>query len=1152
MITVEGEDRCEEFLYGGWDTFYLRINSLLTFPSLNTEKYHKSLFSSSTPAFLVVSMQTLDVPDSPEASLSQEERDRQLRLAAIEKRMKKSAMPKQLSRSLNPVSTVLPSKQLPLAGTNPSGSPAAPTAPMSVPPTALNPAKTKTISSASQPESQVPCCEEPANPVLAAALRRQQNKLPSRSNMSGAKKQLLGEINKILVQRGEEVPFGLPMSSEEGLEKYLLQLRQKYHIEELTRLAPFINITFCRQVSVVGLTVLASSPAESTAEVSTVYSTRGMLGWQITVLVVMIIVFVVGASLLSYLLYRYGRWRMMGKESLLSDVVVLHFRDFDNKPCTLNIAEHPEVVGAVSLFECIAQQLGLQHPETLALYDIDCPAYPITPDTLLRRDNEFVQRIQQTARLPLLLGRLNRCPPESGHHLRTPAVSNPMDTQQSHVNEVNVSQVVISNRPGDVAESFSLNSSNLPTARPDKMFRGASFPSDAVAGSRSAAVPRTAGAIRAEESPAPLILPSRHHVDTRTSISIHASRYTIQEPDGTATLLDYHATVAIDQILFDGESHSSCVGVPTAGPFANHQFFVYPEQNSIVLRAPGIADRSVVRESGHFFSLRDDGVYGRDVFSMDMVEVTLRVFFASLVITFSDCVSQWIRRTSRGKALAREDVVPQGDPHFSLTAQVNLFLSRVNALQLLIPCIEMDRPFRGRIMMTRLSIAGWPMPFLLVATLLVLCTGTAAAKKSPAIGFSPSHPRVNINWTGMDVNTTITSKERQDILNSNLVLTKLIVINRHGHRAPNAPYWKMCPNDASNKKRYDVAAEDLSGLGMQEEYEFGQFIRGRYRTFLGDRFNRTLHYFRAVGEPRILQSAMAVAQGIFPDGFGPAGFLPSRPQFVPIFSDMDTHEYLLDDVPCFRRAERDSREWIRDKYDDFLEDPNVKETVSRMRELCGTTSAYQNTFAYIKTVADGLVFNSDLELNVCGGKLSPDLLYQARNVSLRLLMDRLYNTDEQQTYTVVDLPRNMLTALNHTHLGEGTQVNDFLDTRQESTFYFVHRESLYALAQFFGFQYRVPGLPPGDLPVASSLIIEKLMPVNDQFSHDDSKSYVRLTMRTPKNGMFTIPVPGCRIPLLCELRELIDIYNARIKRTGSWEQLCDFKVQELDHTTDIR
>ncbi|KAG5464821.1 hypothetical protein LSCM4_00262 [Leishmania orientalis] len=417
----------------------------------------------------------------------------------------------------------------------------------------------------------------------------------------------------------------------------------------------------------------------------------------------------------------------------------------------------------------------------------------------------------------------------------------------------------------------------------------------------------------------------------------------------------------------------------------------------------------------------------------------------------------------------------------------------------------------------------------------------------------PAHPRADINWTQASVKSNISKTERKEILKSKLVLTKMVVLNRHGHRSPNAPFWKMCPNEIKSKKRYDVDAADLSGLGMEEEYNFGRYLRKAYASFIGEKFNRTLHYFRAVGEPRILQSAVAVAQGIFPDGFGPGGYLPSRPQFVPIFSDMDTHEYLLDDVPCFRRAENDSHRWIDTHYAEFIGDPSTGRVLRMMKEVCGEYKGKAEDYAYIKTVADGLTFNNDIGLKVAKGKLTPEMLFSIRNVSLQLLMQRLYNTDEQRTYMAADLPRNILQALNHTHAkGTPVQMSDVTDTLHESNFYFMHREALYAFAQFFGFQYNIAGLPPGEVPVATSLIIEKLVPRREQHFNSASHIYVRMTLWTPYNGIYTVPIPTCRIPELCKLKELQHIYDTRVARTGTWEQLCDYTPQEIDHTTDIR
>ncbi|KAG5464079.1 hypothetical protein LSCM1_00259 [Leishmania martiniquensis] len=440
-----------------------------------------------------------------------------------------------------------------------------------------------------------------------------------------------------------------------------------------------------------------------------------------------------------------------------------------------------------------------------------------------------------------------------------------------------------------------------------------------------------------------------------------------------------------------------------------------------------------------------------------------------------------------------------------------------------------------------------------LASALVRGSARTNSQSSGPKPLYPVHPGAEINRMQEATPSGSSKAERKESITSKLVLMKLMVLNRHGHRAPNAPFWKMCPNEIKNKKRYDVGAADLSGLGMEEEYNFGQYLRKAYDNFIGEKFDRKLHYFRAVGEPRILQSAVAVAQGIFPDGFGPGGYLPSRPQFVPVFSDMDTHEYLLDDVPCFRRAENDSHRWIDTHYAQFIGDPSTSRVLRIMKEVCGAYSGKAEGYAYIKTVADGLTFNHDIGLKVANGKLTPEMLFSIRNVSLQLLMQRLYNTDEQQTYMAADLPRNVLQTLNHTHVkGAAAQASGVTDTRQEASFYFMHREALYAFAQFFGFQYSIAGLPPGEVPVATSLIIEKLVPHRELHANNVSHIYVHLTLWTPYNGIYTVPISTCRIPELCELKELQHIYETRVARTGTWEQLCDYKPQEIDHTTDIR
>ncbi|CUG93395.1 acid phosphatase, putative [Bodo saltans] len=386
-----------------------------------------------------------------------------------------------------------------------------------------------------------------------------------------------------------------------------------------------------------------------------------------------------------------------------------------------------------------------------------------------------------------------------------------------------------------------------------------------------------------------------------------------------------------------------------------------------------------------------------------------------------------------------------------------------------------------------------------------------------------------------------------------LELVKLIALNRHGHRAPNPPYWNWCPNDAANRFKYDVNMEDLTGLGMQEEYNFGVWLRQHFHDFIGVKFNRTKHFIRAVGEPRVLQSAMAVAQGMFPDGFGPGGFLPGRPQFVPIFSDMNTHEYLLDDVPCFKRATADSGKWVEQHMAEFVKEPKIANALAELRNLCGPIKGDQpSDSSYVKMVVDGVIFNNDYGLKPLGGRVTPELMFELRNISIQMLMQRLYSTDAQQTYTSMDFPETLLGAFDSARKSiQLMDIDDFSHPFQQVEVFVGHREALYALEEFFGFQFEITGLPKGEVPVSTAIIFELLRENDKDFDTSDD-FYVRTNVYTPYDGKYTMAYPGCRSPRLCKLSELHKIFKKRVARTGPWRELCNYTEPELDRITGIR
>lgn len=213
--------------------------------------------------------------DAPE--LSPEEKARQLRLAAAEKRLQKNALPKTLRRPTNPIAAPVNSRPLPQpaeltsqgskptppVGATPAPPPAAavllgqpasttdnaenPASPQQEDGAATGDAKPSIVVGKVLPSNPTPPPQEggvagmggnpsrndeATNPILAAVLRRQEkNKMPKLGvQLSASKKRLLSEIELLLKSRGEEPNFGLPMATEEQLEKYLSYLQAKYHV----------------------------------------------------------------------------------------------------------------------------------------------------------------------------------------------------------------------------------------------------------------------------------------------------------------------------------------------------------------------------------------------------------------------------------------------------------------------------------------------------------------------------------------------------------------------------------------------------------------------------------------------------------------------------------------------------------------------------------------------------------------------------------------------------------------------------------------------------------------------------------------------------------------------------------------------------------
>jgi len=98
-----------------------------------------------------------------------------------------------------------------------------------------------------------------------------------------------------------------------------------------------------------------------------------------------------------------------------------------------------------------------------------------------------------------------------------------------------------------------------------------------------------------------------------------------------------------------------------------------------------------------------------------------------------------------------------------------------------------------------------------------------------------------------------------------------------------------------------------------------------------------------------------------------------------------------------------------------------------------------------------------------------------------------------------------------------------------------HREEVYGIAHFFGFKYDCQDMAPDEIPAGTSLIFEFL-------ENKKKDIFVRLRLWDPRTGYQPQPVPACHDPNLCTMHEFVHLYNERVQRTGTWQQICGTAV----------
>lgn len=361
-------------------------------------------------------------------------------------------------------------------------------------------------------------------------------------------------------------------------------------------------------------------------------------------------------------------------------------------------------------------------------------------------------------------------------------------------------------------------------------------------------------------------------------------------------------------------------------------------------------------------------------------------------------------------------------------------------------------------------------------------------------------------------------------------------LSRHGSRSPKSKYQRECPLDPF-LDMWDTWNADLTGPGGKEAAAIGNVTRKMYGTWMGV-YDGSRMKVRACDSDRVLQSAEVAMSLLFPAGTGPEHGLPGRPTFVPIHTVDQEEDSLLkiEDGSCHARNKADSKSWWSTTGVGIFHEGQA--ITVPLTKFCGAAATSNKQ---LKDQVDGIGFNAvQFEgFGENGYGVPPEDILASQNLSI-ILQRGDFATDAARTYLAGDLPATLLANMHKAIATDGS------DQAEKYIAYFSHRQSLYALAEFFGWQWTQHGIPPGMVQTGTTVWIELRRGAG---AGQYDVALLQWAPRCGESNMSNCPaqpiaLPGCtrRNGTLCSIEEFGAIVSQRVARTGSWQVLCGAEV----------
>lgn len=397
-------------------------------------------------------------------------------------------------------------------------------------------------------------------------------------------------------------------------------------------------------------------------------------------------------------------------------------------------------------------------------------------------------------------------------------------------------------------------------------------------------------------------------------------------------------------------------------------------------------------------------------------------------------------------------------------------------------------------------------------------------------------------------------------------LVKVVILARHGNRAPNLQIPYLCPVYAEKVlPHFDTPLAQLSKVGIAENWESGKFLRKRYmpdflpKTFVPD---GSVTFF-AERMTRNVVSTEVLAKGMYPDGTGEDGFLKSRPNIVPISTSQEGKDELMNcprDGPCRHRFREDFNLWAAE-HDRMVYAGNV-DLFDRISRVCGNEWVLNPMGIYyqgrlktltwgVKAISDAFSFAANEGLDATmDGALSIEDLAAFKAVASSMVNGTRFGHPHQLTYWVSNFLPNLFQI--------GTKPNETakLDLWRAEKFHLFlnHRELIYSIAHILGLKIAFPGMPPDVLPAGCFLGFEMYemhdgsialkfywwgptRPNGDLKVHTLKKKGSLLGLY--KGGdMIPVAPHGCDLDEYCPLKHIEHLFTSWTAQTGTYHHLC--------------